>query len=104
MAVPAFQLASNTSVVGNGLAIVDDTQTMSSSYILAPEYSYILLYNQNWSISDLPSGPMASIFEAGKETTYDGITLTLDATAVPEPVTLSLLGLGAATILRRKRK
>ena len=104
MSVPGFELESNTSLVGNGLIVVDDTQTMSSSFILAPEYSYILLYSQTWSISDLPSGPMSSTFEAGGETSYSGITLTLEATMVPEPATLLLLSLGGLAVLRHRRR
>ena len=101
--VPGFQIMSSTSLVGNGLIVVDDTQTMSSSFILAPEYSYMLRYSQSWSISDLPSGPTASTFEAGGETSYSGITLTLDATMVPEPATLAILLLGGLALLRRRK-
>ena len=102
--VPAFDLNVNTTLVGNGLTVIDDTQTMATSFILAPEYDYLLRYRQYLSISDLPSVPMTSTFEAGAETAYSGITLSLDATPVPEPTILSLLALAGTALLARRRR
>ena len=104
MPVPAFDLNVNTTLVGNGLTVIDDTQTMATSFILAPEYDYLLRYRQYLSISDLPSVPMTSTFEAGAETAYSGITLSLDATPVPEPTILSLLALAGTALLARRRR
>jgi len=100
--ISGFTLNSRETLTGNGLAVVDDTQTMTDPFVLSPEYSYILLCSQYWSVSDLPSGPATSTFEAGGETGYDGITLTLDATPVPEPAALSLLALGGLILIRHR--
>lgn len=35
---------------------------------------------------------------------FDGLTMSFDAEAVPEPTTMTLLGLGAAAIAARKRR
>jgi len=80
-----------TEVVGNGLRVLDNTHTMSHTFILAPEHNYLMRYHQVLSIADLPTVPMSSTFEAGGETAYSGITMTLTATPVPEPSTLALL-------------
>lgn len=106
VSVPAFSLNTGATLTGNGLQVLNNTQAMSSSFILAPEFSYILRTVQMWSMSDLPTAPMASTFEAGGETSFNGITLTLTATPVPEPGSALLLaagGLLGAWFKRRRR-
>ena len=104
VAIPAFALSSSETVVGNGLSVIDDTQTMVGTFILSPEYDYLLRYSQYWSISDLSTMPMSSTFEGGGETSYSGITMTLTAPPVPEPTTLCLLAGSALAVLRRRRR
>jgi PEP-CTERM motif len=104
VAVPAFSLSTGTQLVGNGLTVIDDTQTMTASFILAPEFDYILQLHQYHSLSDLPLVPLASTIEAGGETSYSGITMTLNATPVPEPATMALLALGGVAMLKRRRR
>jgi len=104
VAIGAFSLSSNEMVIGNGLSVIDDTQTMGDTFILSPEYDYLLRYYQYWSIGDLPTVPMSSTFEAGGETNYSGITMTLTATPVPEPTALCLLAGSALAVLRRRRR
>ena len=104
VAIPAFTLSSSESVVGNGLSVIDDTQTMTGTFILSPEYNYLLRYYQYWSVTDLPSVPMSSTFEAGGVTNFSGITMTLTAPPVPEPTTLCMLTCSALALLRRRRR
>jgi len=104
VAIPAFALSASETVAGNGLSVIDDSQTMSETFILSPEYDYLLRYYQYWSIGDLPTVPMSSTFEAGGETNYSGITMTLTATPVPEPTTLCLLAGSVLAVLRRRRR
>jgi hypothetical protein len=91
-------------LVGNGLSVIDDTQAMTATFILGAEYDYLLRYNQVWNLSDLPSVPMSSTFEGGGETTYSGITMTLDTTPVPEPATMGLVGLGLLSMAARRHR
>ncbi|MDP6635646.1 MAG: PEP-CTERM sorting domain-containing protein [Phycisphaerae bacterium] len=102
--IGAFSLASSQTVVGNGLSVINDTQTMTGTFILSPEYDYLLRYHQSWSVTDLPTVPMSSTLEVGGVTNFSGITMTLTGTPVPEPTTLCLLAGSALAVLRRRRR
>ncbi|HEY2864660.1 MAG TPA: PEP-CTERM sorting domain-containing protein [Casimicrobiaceae bacterium] len=54
--------------------------------------------------SDLPSAPIALAFNFGSEDIIAGVDGTLGTRALPEPVTLALLGIGLAAIAAGRRR
>ncbi len=89
---------------------IEDLSNGIPNTILAANSAYTL-YMDLYPILNISSYPSNSSmlgysveFGGTVSPQYDGLTMRFDAEAVPEPTTMTLLGLGAAAIAARKRR